>query len=550
MTHHPRWISPRRFWLTHAALVLTFGSLLAVPQLQDKAGAVTTRTEAEGLSHGGACWAVLSFGPLSGGAGRFCNEPNAPLAWTVSAGGGEVVRLHGYRDEVVRGFRVRVDGVATTGTLSGAYSPSTLFFTSATLTAGSHRFEVEWVDSAGAFTLDFFEVAASSGGTPATTTTVAPTTTSTVPPTTTTTTAPPTTTTTIAPPTSVQSSGETSAGVCKIAPADGQAAIGAAIRSCPDGSTVQFPAGAVYHQTDPIEVANRSNLIIDGGGSTFISSAPNTADVRPNWRLVKGRTLTIRNMTVEGNFKLQGPRSLPTVSNIATNQRNSGFAVHGGDGVTITDVTVRDVFGDMVLVVPAEWTPTNANVHSEIPRNVRVIRLSGTRAARQCVAPTAVIGFWLEDSTLRDCWYGGVDFERDAVGEPIRDAHILRNTFDGFNLFAIAGTAPGNTGDTNGIEVRGNKMLTPGDSCISTILFGYYPDDPNQMLKIVIEDNDVKSLGNGITYDHINEGSIRNNRIEKTAPDSLCGPPAPVATKVTNSVGVTVAANTVIGYSS
>ena len=508
----------------------------------------------------------MSFAPLSGGAGRSCSATNAPLVWTVRAGEGDVVRLYGYRDTVARGFIVRVDGVATSGTLSGTYSPSALFFTSAPLTAGSHRFELEWVASPGGFTIDFSELERPADTAGPTTTTTAPTTTTTAPTTTTmapttttmaptTTTTRPTTTTTTTPPpttstttTTVPPGDPSSPSICHVAPADGQAAIATAIRGCPDGSTVQFPKGALYRQTNPIEVADRSNLIIDGGGSTFLSSAPNTEEVRPNWRIFRARNVTVRNMTVEGNFKLSGPRSLPTVTSIAKNQRNSGFAIHGGDGVTVVDVTVRDIFGDMVLVVPSEWTPTNANVHSEIPRNVRIIRLSGTRAARQCVAPTAAIGFWLEDSTLRDCWYGGVDFERDAPGEPMHDAHVLRNTFEGFNFFAVAGTSPGNTGDTNGVEVRGNRTLTPGDTCIATVIFGYYPENPNRMLNVVVEDNQLKSLANGITYDHIEGGSIRNNRLEKTAPDSLCGPPAPVAVAFTNSVNIAVAGNTLVGY--
>jgi hypothetical protein len=340
--------------------------------------------------------------------------------------------------------------------------------------------------------------------------------------------------------------------VCRIAPADGQAAISAAIAGCPDGSTVQFPAGAVYHQSDLIDVADRSNLVIDGGGSTFVSSAPNVNEVHPNWRLLRVRNVTIRNMTVEGNFKLAGPRSLPTVSNIAINQRNSGFFVYGGRDVTIVDVTVRDIFGDLVTVVPSNWTPSGMSpaqlASSEIPRNIRILRMTGIRAARQCVAPTSAHGFWLEDSTFRDCWYGGVDFERDTPGEPQHDMHVLRNTFDGFNLFAIAGTHPGLDGDTDGIEIRGNKMLTPGDTCIPSVIFGYYPENPSRLWNIVVEDNQIKTLYNGVTYDHVKGGSVRNNRIEKTAPSSLCGPPAGLPVKLTNTTDVVVSGNTVVGY--
>lgn len=502
----------------------------------------SSRVEAEALAHSGPCWSVLSYSRFSGAAGRSCYTVGAPLRWSVTTAEGGVVRLYGYRDAVSRGYRVRVDGGAwAQGTLGGAEAYSELFFTSPPLIAGSHTLELEWVSSAGGLTLDFYEVAGA-GTAPSPTTTT----------TTTSTTAPPTTTTTTQPPTTPTTAAPTSGGVCRITPADGEAAITAAIAACPDGSTVQFPAGAVYRQSHSIDVADRANLVIDGGGSTFVSSAPNVEGVNPNWRLARVRNVTLRNMTVEGNFKLTGPRSLATVSAISVNQRNSGFFLYGGRDVTIADVKVKDIFGDGITTVPSKWAPSGMTptelAESEIPSNIRVLRLQATRVARQCVAPTAVDGFWLEDSVLRDCWYGGVDFERDVTGEPQRNAHVLRNTFDGFNLFAIAGTAPGNTGDTNGVEIRGNKTLTPGDTCIPTVIFGYYPENPNRLLNIVIEDNEIRTLYNGVTFDHVEGGAIRNNRIEKLAPDSLCGPPAGLAVKVTNSINVVVGANTVVGF--
>jgi hypothetical protein len=255
-------------------------------------------------------------------------------------------------------------------------------------------------------------------------------------------------------------------------------------------------------------------------------------------------------MTVVGNFTSPGPRDIRTVASNAANQHNSAFFVQGGDGVTISDVKVRDVFGDLVTLVPSGWTPDNAAVGTEIPKNVRLVRLEGTRAARHCVAVAAVSGLWLEDSTLRDCWYAAVDIEPDAVGEPARDIHILRNTLDGYNLFGIAVPAPGNTGDVDGIEIRGNETLTTGDTCLGPVLVGYYPSNPNRILNVVTEDNRFKGLGAGISYDHVQGGSIRNNRVEKTAPDSLCGPPQPVSVKVTSSVDVTVAGNQLFGYAS
>ena len=484
---------------------------------------LTGRTEAEALAHTGPCWSPFSFSSLSGGAGRTCYSAGEPLAWTVGAGHGDVLRLYGYRDSATRGFRVRVDdGPWTEGVLSGATEPSALFFTSASLSSGNHTVALEWAPSAGGFTVDYLEVTGSAGAAPVVTT-------------------PPTTIAPTGPP-------PTGSGVCAIAPPDSHTAIAGAIASCPDGSTVQFPVGAVYHQTDPIDVADRRNLVIDGGGSRFLSSVPNVDVVKPNWQIRRGTNVTIRNMTVEGNFKLAGPRSLLTVSGMAVNQRNSGFFILGGDGVTIADVEVKDVFGDLVTVVPSNWpSGLGAADGGEVARNVRLQRIDGTRAARQCITVTSASGFWLEDSTLRDCWYGGVDLERDEPGETQRDVHILRNTFDGFNLFAIALPLPGNDGATNGVEIRGNKIVTPGDTCFAPIMAGYLLSGPARFWNVVIEDNEVKTLHNGIVLDRVQDGSVRRNRIERTVPASLCGPPAGVPVVLTNSA-VVVSENTVVGF--
>lgn len=231
-----------------ATTATTSATTTTIPTSTPSSGGVTT-TEAEAIPHSGSCWSVYFFGRFSGGAGRTCYSPNASLAWTVSTGAGPVVRLYGCRDGASRGCRVSVDGSAwTSGTLTGADAFSALFFTSAALSASSHQLQLQWADSGGGFTFDYDDVSSGGGGTtPNTPTTSA------------------TTGTTVAPPT----------GVCAISPGDRQSGITAAIQGCPTGSTVTFPRNRVYRQSDFIDVADRSNLVIDGGGSTLINSAAN-----------------------------------------------------------------------------------------------------------------------------------------------------------------------------------------------------------------------------------------------------------------------------------
>jgi hypothetical protein len=64
---------------------------------------------------------------------------------------------------------------------------------------------------------------------------------------------------------------------------------------------------------------------------------------------------------------------------------------------------------------------------------------------------------------------------------------------------------------------------------------------------IVVEDNHFQTLANGVQYQDVASGSIRNNWIENTA-GNLCGPPTPQPALLINSPNVVVSGNTEVGY--
>src|SRR4051812_2963524 len=135
--------------------------------------------------------------------------------------------------------------------------------------------------------------------------------------------------------------------VCSISPADGQAAISAAIRGCPNGSTVLFPLNQAYHQTDKIVVQGRRNLVIDGNGSSFIKTSPARDGVwAPQWHLTGDTNLVLTNMSVRGAYVPTSPRGI-----IPGNQFEPGIRISGSDSITIRDLNVSNVFGEFVLVL-------------------------------------------------------------------------------------------------------------------------------------------------------------------------------------------------------
>ena len=337
---------------------------------------------------------------------------------------------------------------------------------------------------------------------------------------------------------------------CDIAPPDGEHAISAAIANCPDGSTVRFPREAVYHQASEIKVERRTNLIIDGNGSSFVSTATNADQLDPNWMLVEGTNVVLERMKVEGNFKMSGPRSLERLQKEFPRgiHFNGGVMVYGGQDVTVRDVEIRDTFGDGAFAGPSGILPGGLGPNVGLPRNVRFQRLNITRTARQGVAFTGGIGLWLEDSRISDAWYLGVDLEIDVPGQPLHDVHILRNTFDGSFFGAIAIPWPGDGRNIDGIEIRGNRTLAPPDSCGPQISINTHPDETDTMSNVVTEQNDLLTLSRGIIYRSVTAGAIRYNRIEKRPSSFACGDPDEAPILVPRSPDVVVEHNTAVNY--
>ncbi len=518
----------------HAArpLTLTILSAFCIASTAPASGAAATRVEAESLAAPASCWSPTAYAPLSGGSGRTCFSPSVPLTWTVVVPSGQkaTLALYGYRDSVQRGYRVRVDNNAwATGTLTGPDAPSALFHTTPQLDPGSHTIELETVASAGAFTFDYYELSTSTASAPTTTTTA---------PSTLTTTAPSTTTTTTAP---------SAPGVCDINPANGQDAISAAIRSCADGSTVRFPAGRTYNQSDEISVVGRKNLVIDGNGSTFISSAPNDNwatiyQARPNWQLVEGTNVTLKNMTIRGNLPPSGRGILPG------NQYNAGVLIYGGNGIHVTDVSVYSVFGEFVVSNPSGFYHGGGALDGQVPSNVYITRLRGQGAARQCVGASATQGFWLQDSTLSDCYQNGVDLEPDVAGQRIRDAHILRNTISGYFFSAITVPTAYGPGDIDGVEIRGNKTTSTSDTCYPPVLIGGVQYNQNLLYNIVVAENTLRTYYDGVKYTDVGSGSVTGNDITITVSPNWCGPPVGRPVRLINSPNVVVHSNVTSGY--
>jgi hypothetical protein len=289
------------------------------------------------------------------------------------------------------------------------------------------------------------------------------------------------------------------------------AELNAWLATVPDGSVVNFQPGACYAQEDRLTLKGRTNLTIDGHGATFKSSAPNdNSKLVPNWFVLRSRGIAIKNMTIVGNFDDPGP---PTPQHGSVTS-NAGVGIFGGSDISVSDVTIRNIFGDGVSVANAAYHDPD-NPTPEFSRNVRLSRLTVSKAARHCVSPSQVDGFWLEDSSLDDCYLDGVDAEKDVSSDPLSDLHILRNTISNYfgvgMVVPIGGTAGGPPVD--GIEIAGNKFPTlPFASvCNQAVAIGGYQNQT--FSNVVIDGNQILSWRAGIAVSGITSGNIRDNSI-------------------------------------
>ena len=335
--------------------------------------------------------------------------------------------------------------------------------------------------------------------------------------------------------------------VCSINPANGDAIAGA-IADCPNGSTVRFPANGRYTEGGKIEIRDRQNLTIDGNGSTCTNTADGatTQAVNPVWLILRGRNITLRNMTAVGTFDVPGPRDLSKLQPPRFTEASPGFGIYGADTVRLLGVKAFRVWGDGVTTGPAHYADAGHVGNHDYTHNVLVDRMEVATVSRMCWGPTSGENIVIQSSSCKDAWYGGLDAEADHFAQPLRNHRYLNNTFDGYGNTGIFVPVAGDPGFSRDIEIRGNTFLTgPDKQCSSTIGVGGYADsNPRTFENVTVADNVIRFVAMGVWLDHVTGGVVQNNtmiRVEPPddyTPHGWCGFDEPV--RVTNGTDVVV----------
>jgi len=274
-------------------------------------------------------------------------------------------------------------------------------------------------------------------------------------------------------------------------PADGSRAVESDIMqfltTVPDGSKVLFPPNGIYGQNGPIDVPDRTNLEIDGNGSTFKQLLP-TDPSRPNnanWRIAGGNGVVLHSLVIRGAYD---PVPRGTIDQGFPNDH--GISILGAQNAQVRDVQVFNVAGDFLACDPD--VRRGSDYASDPPcRNVLVDGLRGQHAGRQGVSATAADGFTLQNSSLTDVQNEGVDLEIDVAGELMRNVNVVNNEFSGIygpSVFVPMGTWP----DVGNITIQGNHVLSPDDLCWPTIHV------EAQTQGVLVRDNHLLSKGDGV----------------------------------------------------
>jgi hypothetical protein len=257
---------------------------------------------------------------------------------------------------------------------------------------------------------------------------------------------------------------------------DVTARIQAAINAAPDGSTLQFPAGACYRVDGTLVVKARTNLTIDGHGMTLRQVTDGTELVSVNairsrsvWSFQANTNVTLQDVIVQGANPYAG------VGDKAYQPKFEGqhaFVVAGGTNTVLQRVQAYDIYADFVYAGPGVngllvrdstfarngrqgWTINGANVTfdhntiSEVHRSTVDLEPTYTNwVTRNATVSNNTIG--------RGRGYFVANQGQPYA--PIDGVNIIGNHLHGKTMIIVVG---GHVGQRNNYRVIGNTTDTP-----------------------------------------------------------------------------------------
>jgi hypothetical protein len=223
------------------------------------------------------------------------------------------------------------------------------------------------------------------------------------------------------------------------------------LATVPDNSIVEFPANRCYGEDGTITVTGKNGIVIDAKGTEFRALTPGN-DHRSNWSFVGGSRLTVMNMAVRG--------SNPSGSYSAGYEWQHGIGVNGVQGMTISNVQVRETWGDGIDIWRGAGSPACGD-NASSARDVLVTGSTLERIGRQGVAIVDAERVTVQDSSIGPVAWYGVDLETDADCDIGRHVTVTRNTFGASRYGIFANYGFGGDPQVGDVSVTDNVETAP-----------------------------------------------------------------------------------------
>jgi hypothetical protein len=212
-------------------------------------------------------------------------------------------------------------------------------------------------------------------------------------------------------------------------------ALNAFFSQVPAGADVVFPAGGHFRVEGVLLLTNLRDVTIDGNGSEIIARTNGSAIPAPAKRyrahwprlrehvsIRRATNLSIRNLSVIGPNT--GGRYDPAL------EGQAGFAVYASSNVTLTNVSVRQVYGDGVYIASA------SNL-------VNVAQSTIDTVGRQGISVVFASHVVLDHDHFANIARSVVDLEPAARRWSVTDVHVLSADVGNYGNFLLAAGGAG-----------------------------------------------------------------------------------------------------------
>jgi parallel beta-helix repeat protein len=288
------------------------------------------------------------------------------------------------------------------------------------------------------------------------------------------------------------------------------------VDSVPDHSAILFAADSCYLVNGSITVTRKTGLIIDGNGSTFkatqLVASPETN--RAQWHLNYGSDITLRNMELVGVHP-------PTQRYDGAYEYDHNVFIRGTDGVLVDRIDARNAYGDNLTITQGlDWTT--------IPGHITITNSVFDGAGRNALSCVACHDVTVDGNAISNTAMFSFDLEIEGDNWPGRNVRFTNNVISGElggAMFSIGAPRDWSGEDISDIYIAGNKMTT-----FSNGSFDCYPaislqDSKSHVRGMVIENNELYSISDGIIIKDASDVTVRNNVIHS---ERRCGSSAAV----------------------